>query len=654
MNLNHPAMPSRASMRWLVAAAFCWIAVALVPEGVPQPLSPGRLEVAGRLLTDVKAGEFGHWALLETSEGPVLLDLAGEEPFERGDTVLAVGTGKPGGGQAQGVAHRGVLDVDQIDLIASTTSPLLQAGRLVRRRVTERLSPLTEGRALLAGFLVGDTSGVDQIDENAMRRAGLSHFTAVSGSNVALFLGLLFVLVGPLGIGPKRRAVVGLLGLPVYAAATAFEPSVMRASVMAGLVLVGRLFGFVLEAWQLLATAVIGLLLLDPSLVGSVGFQLSVAATAGVLVGSRWPTRGGMVARALLITMGAQIAVAPLLIVHFGAVPVLSPLINLVAAPLVTASTLIGAVGVLGLDPAIPLGVWLADLVLDLARGTSAWPQIGPGVAAGLFLGGLALLRWKSLLPLAFGAAVVAIIFTVALPGKTINGPGLVVFDVGQGDSILLAGGDGTFALVDGGPDAVTLMEKLSEYGVRHLDLVVLTHVHADHVTGLIGLFGRIPMGEIWIRAEPHETTASRTFLDRVDEYGVPLVHPTLGQKTSIGDLVLTVEGPLRRYASPNDQSIVLDVRGPSRSALLSGDIETVAQAELRHLKADILKVPHQGAGTSSPDWLVGVGAEVAVISVGPNQFGHPAQWVVDLLANLGVEVFRTDEDDDVVVRLDE
>ena len=67
-------------------------------------------------------------------------------------------------------------------------------------------------------------------DEDAMRLAGLSHFVAVSGSNVALFLGLLFVAAGPLALGPRRRALLGLIGLPVYAAATRFEPSVMRAS----------------------------------------------------------------------------------------------------------------------------------------------------------------------------------------------------------------------------------------------------------------------------------------------------------------------------------------------------------------------------------------------------------------------------------------
>jgi len=114
--------------------------------------------------------------------------------------------------------------------------------------------------------------------------------------------------------------------------------------------------------------------------------------------------------------------------------------------------------------------------------------------------------------------------------------------------------------------------------------------------------------------------------------------------------LELTVEGPLRRYASPNDQSIVLMVDGPSRSMLLSGDIETVAQAELSHLRADVLKVPHQGAATSDPEWLEGVGSEFAVISVGPNDFGHPADWVIEVLESTGSDVARTDVHGDIPV----
>jgi competence protein ComEC len=516
-------------------------------------------------------------------------------------------------------------------------------GNAMRDRVAERLLPLTGGRALLAGFLVGDTSGVDEIDQSAMRRAGLSHFTAVSGSNVALYLGLLYVVVGPIGMGPRRRALVGLLGLPVFAAATRFEPSVMRASAMAALGLGGRLIGLGMEAWQLLSAAVIGLLVLDPALVRNVGFQLSLAATAGVIVGARWPVPSNRPARALAITIGAQAAVAPLLIIHFGLVPLLSPLANLVAAPLVAVSTVLGAIGVVGPGFVADLGAWLAGLVLGLARAASPWPQIGWS-GLGLVVAGVGLYRLVPRLRgvLALGAAA---ILTLALLGPTRAGPeiGVVVLDVGQGDSILLSGGEGRFALVDGGPDPVRLLESLQEFGVGQLELVVLTHVHADHATGLSGLVGRIPIGRVWARTHPHETGASGKLFRLLEQAGIEVAAPAVGEVYGLGELALSVDGPLRRYASPNDQSIVITVTGPMRSMLLAGDIETVAQAELGHLRADVLKVPHQGAATSDAEWLRRIGADIAVISVGPNDFGHPADWVIATLEESGAAVVRTD-----------
>jgi competence protein ComEC len=227
-----------------------------------------------------------------------------------------------------------------------------------------------------------------------------------------------------------------------------------------------------------------------------------------------------------------------------------------------------------------------------------------------------------------------------------------VVLDVGQGDAILIHGGEGRFALIDGGPDPAVLIDGMRRYGVGSLELVVLTHVHADHAEGLGGLVGWIPIGQVWADLDPHVTEASQRFLAGLGAFGIIPVAPAIGARYRLGHVDLVVEGPLRPYASPNDQSLVVMVEGPSRSMLLAGDVETVAQAELSHLRAEVLKVPHQGAATSDPRWLESVGADLAVISVGPNQFGHPAPWVIDILEASGARVLRTDEVGDVVVPL--
>jgi competence protein ComEC len=633
----------------IVAVAAIHSAIVATPL---EPLPRGRLETEGAIAGDVVEGRYGPYALVELRVGPILANLPPSADASRGEVVRIEGSVVGGAGEIGGRRHRGTVEVVEFEVLSGTGSPIFALGNAMRDRVIDRLSPLEGGRGLLAGFMVGDTSGVHEVDQSAMRRAGLSHFTAVSGSNVAIFLGLLYLVAGPIGIGPKRRAVLGLLGLPVFAAATRFEPSVLRASAMAGFVLAGRLSGIAMETWQILSAAVIALLLMDPGLLSAAGFQLSVAATVGVIVGSRWPSSGGRVARALAVTVGAQVAVAPLLILHFGVVPLLSPMANLLAAPLVAAATVLGVMGVVGPAPLSDLGAALAAAVLSLARLASSLPQIGGwGLGVVLAFGLIHLLRPKLRGPLVLLAALL-VAFLVLAPTRSLPEHGAVVLDVGQGDAVLIAGGPGNLALVDGGPDPVTLMENLDEYRVTELDLVVVTHAHADHALGLTGLAGRIPIGEVWADLRPHETEASRELVELLSDSGIPIVEPSVGDEYSLGPLTLTVEAPSRRYASANDQSIVLTVTGPERKMLLAGDIETYAQTELGHLRADVLKVPHHGAGTSDARWLKGVGADLAVISVGSNDFGHPVGWVISTLEESGATVLRTDLDGDVVVPL--
>lgn len=634
-------------------STFFVAALVVVPSLLwPQPVLPeGPLISEVILTTDAREGRYGNWALAEIDGVGVFVDLGGLSG-KVGDISFFEGV-VTGDVTNVGGRPRQIVVVDELTLTDRPAGLYLRGGALVRHHVVGRLSGGNEARALLAGFLVGDTSGVSEVTVEAMRKAGLSHFVAVSGSNVALFLGFVAAVTLPLGIGPKRRALAGLLALPLFVVATGFEPSVVRASAMAGLVLAGRLLDVVFEVWQVIALASIAVLAHDPWLVRNVGFQLSVMATCGVVAGARWPGVTGKIRRALAITLGAQLAVGPLLVWHFGSIPLLSPLSNLVAAPLVSLATMLGIVAVSGPTLALIPGEWVASLVIDISHMSAGWPQVG-------WVGFLA---WTGLIPvgprmwrrspelvalLAAGALVVLVI-----PETTrLDGGEVAVLDIGQGDAILIAGGEGRYVLVDGGREQPLLVERLREFGVRHLDLVVMTHGDADHAGGLEALPGRIGIGEIWERSAPHQTASGDRFLAGAIGLRIPVLQPAVGTRVELGAVDIEVLGPERRYASPNDQSIVLLVTGPSRTMLLSGDIEVVAQGELAGLEVDVLKVPHHGGGTSDPDWLASTGAELAVISVGINDFGHPVPWVIDVLETSGAVVRRTDVDGTVVIDL--
>lgn len=526
----------------------------------------------------------------------------------------------------------------------------------VRSLVIDRLRPEGDrGRALLAGFLLGDTSYLSPRDTESMRRAGLSHFVAVSGSNVALFLGALFLVAGPLGWSSVRRAAIGLAGLAFFVLVVGPDPSVVRAATMAALVLVARPFGLRPDIWQVIGTGVALLLLAAPELAFSLGFQLSVAATAGVVVGTGWFTevRPRWLGTSLGAACGAQLAVAPVLLLAIGEIPLWSPVANVLAAPLVVAATGLAGVGaVSGFDAPVGAASLFSRAVLWVAGLASDLPQIG--WVATLFLTGLGLAGLsRRFRPAAVLAASIAVcLFTVSavaypLPSAAVR-PAFVALDVGQGDALLLLGDGGETVLIDGGSHGSKVREGLARFGIRSIDLLIVSHAHHDHYGGLIDVVGALPIGQVWYAPFPGQSD-EYTGLIRAARQVSRVAVPGLGVHR-MGSIQLEVLGPIRRYASLNDQSIVIRATLGGGTVLLSGDMERVSQAEMASPRVDVLKVPHQGAATSDPDWLARTGASVAVVSVGPNRFGHPSEDLLGALARAGMEVRRTDQEGDVVI----
>jgi competence protein ComEC len=506
---------------------------------------------------------------------------------------------------------------------------------------------------LLAGFLIGDTSGLSRPDLEALRRAGLTHFVAVSGSNVALVLGAWWLIVAPLGAGVRLRAVTGMLVLIVFVVATRWEASVIRAATMAALGLGGRLVGVPIDAWTALGGAVAILLAVSGDLAYDVGFQLSVVATAGVLAGMRLGAgrRPRLLWGALAATVSAQAAVAPLLLLHFGTVPLLAPVANLVAAPLVTGATALAGVGVI-VPWDVPLGVakLMGRVVLEVARLAGGWPQLGP-LAAAVTIGGVAL-AWGTRLRLVVVGAIMVAGLSAALPPGPPQDPTVTFLDVGQGDAVLLREPSGATGLVDGGRDPAVLLDALRRYGVDRLDLVVATHGDTDHVGGLAGLSQSVEVGRFWAPADQGVSDLLQEIVDAMESKGVSIDAVSAGNDARLGEFRLSVLGPQRRYAAENDGSVVLWLESRGTSVLLPGDIGAIAQRDLGPLDPDVLLVPHHGAATTDLDWLTRTLGSLAVISVGRNSYGHPDPAVMDAIIRSGSSVVTTLESGDVSIQV--
>ncbi len=573
--------------------------------------------------------------------------------IEVGRYLEVTGTFRSSPGSIGGSTFAGTVSASRIEPATGDVNPFLWAGNGIRSRVLEQLRDRGPGAALVSGFLVGAVDQLPQADIDALRLAGISHYVAVSGANVAGFLLLWFIALGPLGVGGRRRGVFGLVAVVVFAVATRWEPSVVRASLMAGLVLGGRILGVPVDSWTALGWSGALALLVAPDLTQSIGFQLSVLATAGIMSGGDLlPTSfPGWLRGSLGSTLAAQAAVTPLLLSAFGTVPLVSPLSNLVAAPLVAVVTLLGGLGTLtGLEPLVAAAIGLAGGILDLAHLAAGFPQLGL-VGLAIVVAVVVAVRSSRLRP--WLAVAAALTLVGGGLGREIVAPPAVVFlDVGQGDASLVLASDGSTVLVDAGPEPPVLASALRSYGVNRIDLLVVTHPHEDHIAGLVGLVGRISIDRVWIWGSAHTGESWELVSEQLARGGVPIEIPAVGTIETYGDVSIEVLGPLRRYAGVNDQSVVLRLSAGLTTVLMTGDIEEFAQADLGPIRADVLKVPHHGGATSSLSWLAAVEPRVAVMSVGENDYGHPSPEVLELLTSLGAVVVRTDQSGDVVIPL--
>jgi competence protein ComEC len=614
---------------------------AVTLEGEPPPLGQRwRADASARPLPD---GGYGRW--LARQHATVVLDAQVWEPV-----------GSPG------PVHRGSEWIRE------------------RLRVTAVARQPDRLGGLLTGFVTGDTRLLPAADAEAMVASGLSHLTAVSGTHVAILVGGVLALCALLRIGARGRRRVLLLVLVGFAFLTRFQPSVLRAGTMGLVVLLAGARGVPRDARHGLAGAVLVLVLVDPLLASSLGLLLSASAAAGVLLLApllrdrlhRLPRR---LAEVVAVTMGAQLAVVPLLLTTFGEVPLASVPANVVAVPAATVAV---------------AGAFAAALVAVVAPGVAEWLFVAAGhparvvlwsahtfadvgwtVSAGrpatvvaLGAGALLLLaapRRRAARTAVAVTAVVALLASAAphvggrLPVRTLT---VTAIDVGQGDAFLLESPRAR-VLVDAGGDD-TAARWLRANGRRRVDLVIVTHGHLDHVGGAPDVLRAVPVGVVWYRPFPTDLPEATELLEVAAERQVPVRGPVPGDRGTVGGVSPEVFSPPpgRPYrwsrSELNDSSLVVLASWEGRRVLFPGDAEAAAQADLLELpdrlgrpellEVELLAVPHHGSATTDPDLLRAVRPPVALISAGvDNRHGHPHPDVLAVLDELGAEVRRTD-----------
>ncbi|MBA7602405.1 ComE operon protein 3 [subsurface metagenome] len=601
------------------------------------------------------------------------------------------------------------------------TTPLQQLYDF-RSRMSESMEDsLSEPQSSVAQAVVlGIRSDISPSVYEDFRNSGTAHILAISGLHMAIIAGILLsVSVSLFGRQRPTYFLVTLCALWAYGLLAGMSPSVMRAAIMVSLFLFATYVGRQRSVMTALAFAAAVMVAINPQILWQVSFQLSFAAVTGIVlltpIFQGWGARTrapNIVVDSFSVTMAAILATLPLIAHYFGyvslvglpatflvlpalpAVIVLSALVGLVGLFAQAVAQVIGWVawlflgymtGVVGLFAALPYSSWevggmdahlvwlyyglfLAALWLGTRR--RVFSDIG---AAAKRVGG-----WLGSIPrrlparlVIFPLLIIAIlVWTAAIIAPSGGKLSVSILDVGQGDAILITTSSNQRILVDGGPSPEQVTHELGEeipFWERSIDLVVLTHAHDDHVTGLVEVLRRYHVGEVLEPCFPDESLAYKEWLGLIEDKGIECTCAQAGQQIDLGDgAIMEVLNPPREFLEDTDSDIdnngvVLRLSMGEVSFLLTADLYADGERYLLdqglELRSTVLKVAHHGSATSTTStFLAAVAPQVTVVSAGAdNPFDHPKDEVMDRLEERLDEnyIYLTSEDGTITFTTD-
>lgn len=582
--------------------------------------------------------------------------------------------------------QRGTVKITQSEKIPFRDVPAALRSSLIE--LINRIFP--EDTAFFArALLLGDRTGVDYETNTAFKVSGISHIIAVSGMHVSILFALVYLLMG------KNRILVPLIGIPilfVFAAAAGFTPSVTRACIMQAVMMAALLFRREYDPPTALSFACVVMLIVNPLVITSVSFQLSVGSMTGVFLfyepintfflnrtdldrrNGRDPIAfaGRTAVGSVSVTLSTMTISVPLTAWHFGTVSLIGVVTNLLVFWVIAfifygimVCCLLGAVSAVLGGAAAWIVSWPIRYVLFIAKLLSKYPLAAVYTKSVYVVAWLALcyilltlfLLSKQKKPLLFACCVIFGLFlslVLSWAEPMAAGFRVTVLDVGQGQSILLQSRDRTFVVDCGGDydsnSADIAAETLLSQGISRIDGLILTHFDRDHAGAVPYLLTRIQTDAVFV---PDAEDANGV-LDAISD-GNQIIRLSSDAEIEAGEAKLNLYGPTNGK-SANDCGLCVLFQADNCDILIMGDRSATGERILEESRdlpdIDILVVSHHGADSSTCAQLLGtVRPEIAVISVGENSYGQPSQQVLNRLADCGCAVYRTDLDGTLIFR---
>ena len=551
----------------------------------------------------------------------------------------------------------------------------------LRQRFLDASSGLPSfGGELIAGLAIGNTSRVSEHLSEAMKTVSLTHITAVSGANCVIVTASVMALAAICGAGRKTRLVIAFVALVAFVILVTPQPSVLRAAVMASIVIFSWLGGRPGTGIPLLASATMLMLLWNPWWAIDFGFILSVVATAGLLLFSQ-PLTASLsrwlplwLATLVAVPLAAQLMCQPFIILLAPQLPTYGILANVLAAPAAPMATILGLIAcvLVAVFPLLATLVlwcaWLpAEWIGQTAQFVAALPQSHipwfEGVIGSISAGLLSLLTLVVLLStnkkvqVATGTVLVisvvvwlslSVISTVRFTNSLPPNWEIAACDVGQGDGLVLRS-QGQIMVIDVGRKPAPMRECLEKLSITHIDVLVLTHYDKDHVGGLDSVIGKVERAIVGLP----ENTEDQSLLSQLSQSGASVERGLQDLEGTLGLAswkVLWPDGqhPVMEVGNPG--SVTLLVAFPHYRALFLGDLGKESQLELMRdidmPHVDVVKVAHHGSADQSSTFYSQLKPSIGLFSVGQdNEYDHPRQETLTLLTEMGVLIPRTDED---------
>ncbi len=544
----------------------------------------------------------------------------------------------------------------------------------------------------LLAITIGNREGFTREDKKLLSRGGIYHIVAISGLHVGLIAWLAFCSFSLFRCPDRWASLFTILLLFAYLPLSGGRSSATRAVLMSSLYLIGRIIHRPSHILTTVSFSALLLLLLKPSFLFDPGFQLTYAATLSIILFfpmlSKFLLWGGLLRTPLLLSLSAQMGVIPILAFHFNSILWISLITNILVLPLMVVilplsfaleTTLLfhGFLSQIIVPPLftmIKLIFSIASLYDDLPFLSYRIPN-PPFFLVILYYLSLIAMRYSRRKYLKIMCFVLLLFFLILIatypfPPEKKELFEVTFIDVGQGESSFLAFQDGTSILIDGGGrwgerfDAgeMVVSKFLWHQGRKKIDIIILSHLHADHAGGIPSILENFHVGEIILseseRSEPLFTEIEEICLKRGTRFRFveeELIIHFNGFTLELFQNDSQNNHPLKG----NERSLIAKVSCGRVRILFMGDAPSSVEKSLiqstRDLRSSILKIGHHGSkDASSQTFLETVQPETCIISCSSdNRWGHPMPQVLERVAVIGADIYRTDKHGAITIQVD-